>query len=709
MKLVVTLLIMFLFFPLISADVIINQQPQGIYNLHNVIEIPVTVKSTSGVSGILNIDLLCGSSQVNFYKNGVSLSSGEERVIESSLVLTKSVIGDLKGTCKVKAFIEDDFALSNEFRISDLINVFATLEKLEFSPKDSISISGEATRENGESVDGFVELLIIEGNQTSLSQLGTVSNGAFTISTSVPNDMAAGAYLLRLKVYERDSLGQITNNGFTDHNIHINQVPTNLEIVFENSEVEPGTNLRVKAILRDQTGEKIQSTSFITIKNKNDKILQQTEVATDEFLEFPVTYNEFPSTWTVVAVSNKITNEATLQILEKESIEMQITNNTLTITNTGNVPYNKTALIKIGDETLNVDVYLEVDESQKYIISAPNGEYNIGVATGGVTAEAENILLTGKSVEIRKAPGRIGGLLKYPIAWIFVILILGFVTLIVFKRGYQKTFIGYITSKVKHKPGNVGGSAITSSTSKSLINPRNRAELSLSIKGDKQNVSLVTLNVKNLKEIHGKESSVKDTFQKLVHIAEEHKAAVYENNNFIFFILAPIQTKTFKNESTALNIAQKMEKTLANHNRMFKQRIDFGISMSYGTIVAKHDTNNNVLKFMSMGNLMTMAKKTSSVSNSEILLDEKIHEKLRSEVKAIKNHKSGINVYSIKEIKNVEEHRKFIKHFLHKAEQEKGEKPETSKEIIRDIEKSGIPKRIAEKEEKLDERSAKKR
>jgi len=42
------------------------------------------------------------------------------------------------------------------------------------------------------------------------------------------------------------------------------------------------------------------------------------ELATDEFLEYPIKYNEAPGQWKVVAVSNKITSEANFKILEKE-------------------------------------------------------------------------------------------------------------------------------------------------------------------------------------------------------------------------------------------------------------------------------------------------------------------------------------------------------------------------------------------------------
>ncbi len=672
MRRIFVLALMVLLVQFASAEIIINPQLRDVYSLGDIISVPVTIKSSTDISGIFQMDLLCNGQQTNFYKNGVSLSPGEEKSIDSSLILTQSVIGELKGKCKVKAFLGEDFTLSEEFRISDLIKINITLESLEFAPGENILIEGGAIRENNENVDGFIELSILEGNISRVNLLETINNGFFSLNFFLPNDMKAGAYLMKLKAYEKNIEGEITNNGFVDQNIRINQVPTSLEIVFENTVVEPGTNLIVKAVLHDQTGEKIQSLSFITIKNQKDKILEQTEITTDEFFEFHVAYNEPPSVWKVVAVSNKLTSEARLNIAEKEDIKIEIINKTIIITNTGNVIYNKTVLVKIEDKSLNIDVYLGVDKSQKYILTAPDGEYSVEVIADGESTIAE-VALTGKSIDVKKASGKVGSLVRYPVVWIFIIFVLGFITFIAFKRGYQKNFIGYITSKVPKKRKDGEKSAHESRHAKnSLIGSENRAELSLSMKGDKQNVSVVTLNVKKLGETKSKEGSADETLQKIVNMAEKYKAATYENHNTIFFILAPAKTRTFKNERTALDIAQKIKEILLHHNKMFKQKINFGISLNYGTIIAKQEAG--ILKFMSMGTLMTAAKRISALANDDILLGEKINDRLRSDLKTTKHEKNNNRVYSIKEIKKTEDHTKFIRDFLNRIESDKSKK-----------------------------------
>ncbi len=673
MKRVIILLIgLILLTSLISAEIIITQQPNEIYNLGDIVSIPVTIKSLSDISGSFQMDLICEGHQINFYRNGVGLLAGEEKRMESLLVLTKEMIGELKGDCKIKSGLKEEYILTNDFTISDLITIHITSEETEFEPGKSIIIKGGATKENGEDVNGFIELEIIADNSSLINQLETINNGFFSINISLPQDTKAGPYLVNLNAHEKDSNGEITNKGVINHNIVIKQIPTNLEIVFETSDIEPGTNLKVKAVLHDQTGEKIESSSIITIKNQKNDILEQTEKATDEFLEFPVASNEPPANWTIVAVSNKLTSETTFNIKEKEDVKVELLNKTITITNAGNVFYNKSVLVKIGNESLNVDVSLDVDESQKYTLTAPDGEYHVEVITDEGIKITGMTALTGRTIDIKEVSGGIISLVKYPLVWIFIIAILGFITFLVFKKGYKKIFFGRISSKKKEtepKKSWWEKSKAFPLKKNSIVNARNKAELSLSIKGDKQNASVVCLKIKNLKEIQSKKSNAEEALQKIIDTAEENKAVTYENQDNLFFILAPVRTRTFKNEKIAVEIAQKIQEILKEHNKLSKQKIEFGISLNYGSIIAKQEKDS--LKFMSMGTLITMAKKIASISKGEVLLGEKINDKLRADVKTEKHQKGKIAVYIIKEIKQREENKKFIRSFLDRIEGKK--------------------------------------
>ncbi|MFH1585568.1 MAG: hypothetical protein ABIB79_02285 [archaeon] len=644
------------------VEILIDEQPSEVYNLGDTITIPITLKAALDISGSFEMDLLCGGGDVNFYKNGVKLGYGEEKDLETSLVLTKDLIGGFRGNCKIKGVFLEDNILTEEFKISNYINVMVTSKETLFNPGESIIIEGEAIKENGETANGFVAIDIASGNDSSISEIETVNNGFFSIDLFAPGNMKAGDYSVNLNVYERNYLGENTNEGSTTHTITISQVPTSLEIMFEGEPiVEPGTDLRVKAILHDQTGESIASTATITLRNQKGELLEMIDINTDEFFIFPIHYTEPPAEWSVSAVSEGLENEVTFTIPKKEAVEVELVNRTITIRNIGNVPYNKSVLVKVGNDSVNIDVLLDVDDSRKYLLSAPDGEYEVEVVTDQGSMITGMATLTGRTVSVKESKGVIS--LGRPFVWVFIIFILGFVAFMIVRKGAKRSFFGYIYSRKNKEKG-------VPLKKKSIISTRNKAELSLSIKGDKQNVSLVCLRIKNLNEIEARKSSAEETLQNVVDLAENNKAATYQNQNSLFFILAPVKTKTFTNEKKAIDIAQKAKTLLDQHNKIAKQKIDFGLSLNYGTIVAKQEANT--LMFMSMGTLITMAKKVAAHSNGEILLADKINSKVKANVKTEKNTKGELDYYTIKEVKN-EDHSKFLRSFLNRMEGEKNQ------------------------------------
>ena len=671
MKRVFALLIISIFLiSFVSAEIIIQEQPKELYNLGETIKIPVKVSALENVEEFFNMVLICNGIETEIHKQYVSLEPGSEQEISAASPLSLTYLGKTTGTCTIKASLGDDFALTNEFKISNLINVKLEEAETNYNPGDSILFEGTAIKENGENAQGFVDVVLMKENSTEeILATDTVNDGYFSIQTPIKEDMKAGDYLLKVKVYEKEAKGNISNQGVADYNIHINQVPTSLEILFEQKDVEPDSTLKVKAILHDQTGEKIDSNAIITIRNSKNKIVQQGELSTEEILEQPIAYNEPASEWKVTAESNELTTEENFNIIEKENAEINIVNKTLFITNKGNVPYNETILVKIGEEIIEVNSFLNVDEEKKYKLSAPDGEYEVEVDYGEEKL-SKVVTLTGNSIKVSEASNKLG-IIKTSFVWMFMVMVLGFVTFLVYKKGYKKSFIGYITKR-KSKPTTKAETPQLFT----LTKPKEKAELSLSIKGDTQDISLICLKIKNQKEIN-KNQTAKEILQKTTEIAEQHKAVVYENQNSILYMFVPLKTKTYKNQKTAVIVSEEIKELLDKYNKIGKEKIQYGLSLNYGTIVAKQE--KETLKFMSMGTLITTAKKLATLSTGEILLSEKMNEKVLVDVKTQKHEKQGVKVYTIQEIKRKkEDNKKFIQNFIKKLEKENKESKKKS-------------------------------
>ena len=647
----------------ISAEIIFTQQVNSVYNLGDTVPVPVTIKTNVPVTDNFQMDLICDGNSINFYRNGVNLNAGDEKTIDSYLVLVKNVIGQSKGVCGIKASLGSEYVLSSEFKISDLLKIDGSIDKSNANPGDAILLKGNVVKENGENSDGFIEADIMTNDvNQNITQIGTVNDGSFNFNVSLPESLRAGNYIIELKAYEKDSEGVITNNGISKYNLSVNQIPTNLEIVIENKQINPGDSLKVKVILHDQTGDSISTTSFVTIKDSNNKILEQKDIQTNQFFEYSTKTNQPPAEWKVYASSGQLTAEDDFNINPIENVSIEIVNKTILVTNIGNIPYNKTFLVKIGDTPLNIYIKLNVGESKKYVLSAPNGQYQIEVTGANGNDAAGTVSLTGGAIDIKEiSNGYFGAGI-----WIFLILILGATVFVIFRKIYKKPFVGKkMNFNFKKRDSEetthvLGANSITRIT--------NKAELSLSIKGEKQEASVICLRVKNLKE-SGRGSSILESVQKIKSLIEENKGVTYENQDYLFFIFAPAKTRTFKNEKTALDVAEEMEKILTEHNKMFSQKIDFGISLNHGTIVGKIE--NGVFKFMSMGPLITAAKKIAHLSKEEVLLSSEINDLLRLQIRTEKSVREGVPVFKITEIKREnKEATKFIDSFLRRQGKE---------------------------------------
>lgn len=114
-------------------------------------------------------------------------------------------------------------------------------------------------------------------------------------------------------------------------------------------------------------------------------------------------------------------------------------------------------------------------------------------------------------------------------------------------------------------------------------------------------------------------NSTKDTLRRIVDMAESVKASVYENNECIFFLFAPLITKITQSELTSADFAQTT-KIMDDHNKLFKQKIKYGISAEYGEIVAKK--TEDAISFMALGSIMVNARKLASLSSEEVCIGE---------------------------------------------------------------------------------------
>lgn len=646
-----------------SAGISLEKNLNDLYNLQDKIELKLQITPDIEFSDFIALTLSCPTGEIDIYKEYLFLTENTTKNIVIPLV--KEFIGENKGLCQINSKIGNkSTAISNKFTISNKLKV--SLESTEqLIPGKTTKIEGKVLRENGKNANGSIEARIKINDLEEILIKEQVIDGAFTLNLGLPENTKAGERIIKFYAYEKNQKAQITNEGNGTEFISIKQIPTNIEIQLEEKEIFSGETLKFKIILHDQTGEKIKSFADVAIMNEKEEILNQIKTLTEETIEYPIKFNELKSTWEISAHSETLVSQTDFTIKETKKVDVEMINETLILTNKGNVPYNDTLEIKIGEENISLLVYLEINGQEEYLLSAPDGEYEIKIGDF-----SQSVSLTGNVIGIKKLKN-VSRNIKSTIAWILLIIILGFATLIIFKKTYKKNFFARFIPTKKKKEKSIETKKNPNKLT-GFINPKIKSDISLSISGSKQNVCIGCISFKNYEEIKTGEGNVRETLQKVINLVEEKKGFMYQNKENLFFILAPMKTKTFKNEQEGVEISDKIKSIIKDHNKIFKQKIEFGISLNYGAIVTKQEPTG--IKFMSMGTLLNITKKLANHAKEEIYIADQVKKRLENNIKTEIKNIGTMSIHLFKGIAKKDQHSKFIDGFVARQKKEIAER-----------------------------------
>lgn len=663
-------------------------EPLDIYNLGD--RLYVSAEGLIGAeSGNLNVDLICGNRTVNLekmsarrYDSGEAFPYSLPYKILNLEDLEIGNLSDVVGECQVVLSLGANVASTKTFTISDNIDVVAYLDKASYDPTEAITVGIDAVKDNGALLNGFVE----GGNITAFSKV--IENGFVKEVFSVPETIEAGIYYLTLRVY--DGRNSVLNEGTMVLPVVINQVASSINVALSGDAVTPGEGFSIGAEVFDQSGIKMDGTVSIKFMSTLSEEVE-TSVQSGEFVDVNFASNASVGAWRIISSFNNLSSEREFEMLAVQAVEFVIEDGVLSVRNVGNVLYNKSISVEIGEEERELNLNIDVGEVRKFALAAPTGEYDVVVEDGG-SYLSRQVLLTGKAVAVEDLKD-VGIFRGYSIIWVFLIVVLGAVGLLFFMK-YRKTktlssgdgimggegrgagFVGKMAGKIRGKFGkNVPGKikshvadsmhftnkspAVQGLDSKSyshedssMVDLTKRsvgsAESTLVLKGEKYVSAVISLSIKN----HGKLSDVaKNALHKAVAGAQKKRGLVDWRGDYIFVVFSPIVTKTYKNEALAVKIGQEILEELSGYNKKFKDKIEFGLGVHVGELIASKVGEK--LKYTSIGNTISLAKRISDSDSEKLIVSDEIRKKLLRDLKVEKGKEVGGNQsYVVSEIKD---------------------------------------------------------
>jgi len=628
------LLLLFLLVPAVYAETIITQ-PNLLYNRGDAFNVSVQIVRSSNTNDFISLTLNCDSGIVELYKSPLYIKAGDKKTVNIETTLDRFVLKDLLGSCTIKSAYANELATSRIFTITKDIDITLDTPIYNVNPGSSINISGRASKKNSLPLTGFIELRLDNANSTNIL---SVNNGKFSGVMQIPEDSHSGIHEIALNAYEKDLEELILNEGTTKAEIKVAQVAKKIDIALSSQEIIPGNEIIYSVIVYDQAGEQMDLKVPVSFENPLKDITEKI-LSTNATQTYLLNQNSSPGAWNIKSNLGDLSTVKTFTVSTLENATFQLLNTTLTITNTGNIPYAKPVEIKIGDLSEVKSLSLAVGESIKFRLGAPDGEYSIAINDGENTKELGRTFLTGNAVTVQDELNN----LKLSYTWIWLVIIIGLGIMIVKYYGNSSRKPRFSSKPVYY----------AETPSKPISH------------GEKQKSSIIVLKIKNEKDIKNKDSPAKEAIRKAINEVRSRSIQASRVGDSIVFVLAPLMTNNPENSAQAVECASKLNNILEEHNNRHPQKVQYGIGVHEGELIVEYISEK--FNFNSLGNTLSFAKKLAENAENEVLISNPIHTTNRGKIKVEKKN----NFWKLESINQTGKHKEFINKFMQRQERDR--------------------------------------
>jgi len=640
-KEVLVALILLSLIPIVSAEMVISA-PERVYSISDSYNFNVTLMSSSSVEGALTANLVCSAnnilSSVGIYNKQPSSDELSQKTVQIAGNFYNSIVNGLLGECHIEAKYGKDTANSADFDLARNIYVSLSMGKVILEPNERVNVSVKAVKDNGQSVDkGFIELKIDRLGITSFKEM---NQEALTMIISIPDDAPAGSYDIDARVYEKNSDGEVTNEGEASSSFRIKQVIRESGISISAQDIEPENEFVYTILLYDQTDQNVEENVDVSIFKPNGELFANSIVSSGEANSMEIEGTFMPGSWLIKSNINGMTANRTFNVKEFEKASFSLTDNILTVSNIGNVDYNEPVEVSIGETSEVLEVELELGETKRYVLSAPDGNYEIGINDAGEEDVLGTSFLTGGAIAIdAEGSGFWGG--SHIIIWVFLIGVALLFAAQKYRKISKKSYYGKTPTSYP-SPINVG-------SKKDVISEGNREEC-----------TVISLKLKNREEIERANGDAMSAVERALTRARDARAKIYSDKDYKTIIFAPSLTNEKDNSMKAVAIAREIENVLSEHNRRFGEKIMFGIGVHNGEMIV--ESASGKFKFNSIGSTIPSVKKIADSSSYGTAVSEMVHRRILGKVKSDKME--GTNCWKIGKIMDRERHSEFINRFM---------------------------------------------
>lgn len=648
------------FLSIAHAEIIVNQMP-SLFNVGDDFSVSASVVGARDTTSFVTAQLLCGSTSLEIYKSLLTLQTGQRKDILIEGKFNNAILpANRDQNCVVKFAYDNTTAQTAQFQITSAIDMAVSLDGTSFAPNDHVKVTGSAQKKTGTAVNGFIEM---KAPELSVNYYNTLQEGNFAFEFPIPQNAKPGQYTITAHIYEKDSDGKITSEGSLDTAFTVRQIIKDLKLAPQTeTSVTPGEDFQVTPTLYDQVEGAMDGEVALTFMKPDKFVVQREVVKSGAPFVFHTEQTSVPGNWKIEAKASNYTATQDFYIEELMTATFTLENETLLVTNTGNVPYTRPVAISIGDFKTLEEGTIGVGASKRIkLVPQKTGTYPIQVDDGSAHQQFENVslqapfLATAMAASLNEGVGALARNSGLAWIWVLLIIILIVVAYLWYKKIQKKRYTGHSPS---HQTITTKVSTVLRGT-RSMPMHQKSTQGKHAIEGNKEEVTIVALNIRNLPQLQSMSTTALSTIEKCVTHMKESKAKVYADGDFRLFIFSPSVLKVSDPTVLAVQRAQEIEQILQGHNKRYADIINFGIGIHSGEIITQ--MRDGKFGFSPLGSTISVTKRLASYAKEEALLSERTHRKTPGKIKAEKV--GDMNIWRVKRIIDRTQHEEFISKF----------------------------------------------
>ncbi len=344
----------------------------------------------------LNDELTDGSAEI-YFEDKERFLVGIASIKEGKLDYTYESASIPAGTYTIDVLVNDVYGNQHlfedvgEFTLITELYVFAETDKKIVDPGKKVRVSGDVRTILQDVVDSATVQITL-GDQKYITKL---KGSKFEYNIPVPEDIKSGPQKIVVEV--NDNQG---NNGVSDTIIEVRAVPTTLELEFDKESYQPGDIIGVTPWLYDQGGDLIRDFVTITFYDPDGSTLLEDNAKISEKQQYSLDLFAIPGLYSYKTVYKNLVSEGTIQIERVLKISVELVNQTIYISNVGNVAYRDSIIFDFNNKEYEITEKISLKPNKTREIKledlVPSGKYGLVINYNGKEEQFDNVNVVGK-------------------------------------------------------------------------------------------------------------------------------------------------------------------------------------------------------------------------------------------------------------------------------------------------------------------------